>query len=32
VSPIERHRMVYAAAAPLMGHDIHALSIDARSP
>jgi BolA protein len=25
----ERHRMVYAAAAELMGRDIHALSIDA---
>ena len=32
VSPVERHRMVYAAAAELMGRDIHALSIDARSP
>jgi BolA protein len=31
-SPIERHRMVYAAAAALMGRDIHALSIDARIP
>lgn len=30
VSPVERHRMVYAAAAELMGRDIHALSIDAR--
>jgi BolA protein len=30
VSPVERHRMVYAAAAGLMGRDIHALSIDAR--
>lgn len=30
VSPIERHRMVYAAAAELMGRDIHALSIDAK--
>jgi BolA family transcriptional regulator, general stress-responsive regulator len=29
---IERHRMVYAAAAELMGRDIHALSIDARVP
>ena len=29
---VERHRMVYAAAAELMGRDIHALSIDARSP
>lgn len=27
---VERHRMVYAAAAALMGRDIHALSIDAR--
>jgi BolA family transcriptional regulator, general stress-responsive regulator len=32
VSAVERHRMVYAAAAELMGRDIHALSIDARSP
>jgi BolA protein len=32
VAPLERHRMVYAAAAELMGRDIHALSIDARSP
>ena len=31
-SAVERHRMVYAAAAELMGRDIHALSIDARSP
>jgi BolA family transcriptional regulator, general stress-responsive regulator len=30
--PVERHRMVYAAAAELMGRDIHALSIDAREP
>jgi BolA family transcriptional regulator, general stress-responsive regulator len=30
-SAVERHRMVYAAAAELMGRDIHALSIDARS-
>jgi BolA family transcriptional regulator, general stress-responsive regulator len=30
VSALERHRMVYAAAAELMGRDIHALSIDAR--
>jgi BolA family transcriptional regulator, general stress-responsive regulator len=30
--PLERHRMVYAAAAELMGRDIHALSIDARDP
>jgi len=32
VPALERHRMVYAAAAELMGRDIHALSIDARSP
>jgi BolA protein len=32
VAALERHRMVYAAAAELMGRDIHALSIDARSP
>lgn len=31
-SQLERHRMVYAAAAELMGRDIHALSIDARAP
>jgi BolA protein len=31
-SAVERHRMVYAAAAELMGRDIHALSIDARTP
>jgi BolA protein len=29
-TPVQRHRMVYAAAAELMGRDIHALSIDAR--
>ena len=32
VAVLERHRMVYAAAAELMGRDIHALSIDARDP
>lgn len=31
-SSVERHRMVYAAAAELMGRGIHALSIDARAP
>jgi BolA family transcriptional regulator, general stress-responsive regulator len=31
LSQVQRHRMVYAAAAELMGRDIHALSIDARS-
>ena len=30
VPQVQRHRMVYAAAAELMGRDIHALSIDAR--
>ena len=30
LSQVQRHRMVYAAAAELMGRDIHALSIDAR--
>jgi BolA protein len=30
VPALERHRMVYAAAAKLMGREIHALSIDAR--
>ena len=30
VPALERHRMVYAAAAKLMGRGIHALSIDAR--
>ncbi len=32
VPQVERHRMVYAAAAELMGRGIHALSIDARAP
>lgn len=32
VGAVQRHRMVYAAAAELMGRDIHALSIDARTP
>ena len=32
LSAVQRHRMVHAAAAELMGRDIHALSIDARSP
>ncbi|HET9864056.1 MAG TPA: BolA family protein [Steroidobacteraceae bacterium] len=31
IPQVQRHRMVYAAAAELMGRDIHALSIDARS-
>ena len=29
---LERHRLVYAAVAPLMGHGVHALSIRAHSP
>lgn len=29
LAPLARHRLVYAAVAELMGHDIHALSIDA---
>jgi BolA protein len=32
LSQVQRHRMVYAAAAELMDRDIHALSIDARAP
>jgi BolA protein len=31
-SQLERHRLVYAAVAPLLGHGVHALSIVARSP
>jgi BolA protein len=30
--PLERHRLVYAAVAPLMGAGIHALSIVASTP
>jgi len=30
-SPIERHRMVYAALGEMMQNDIHALSIAARA-
>jgi BolA family transcriptional regulator, general stress-responsive regulator len=29
---IERHRLVFAAVAELMGRDIHALNIDAKTP
>lgn len=29
---LARHRLVYDAVAPLMGRDIHAISIDARLP
>lgn len=32
LNAVQRHRMVYAAAADLMGRGIHALSIDARDP
>ncbi len=31
-SPIERHRMVYAALNALLETDIHALRIEAKSP
>jgi BolA protein len=31
-SPIARHRLVYAALGDMMTTDIHALSIDARTP
>jgi BolA protein len=31
-SAIERHRLVFAAVAGLMGRDIHALNIDAKTP
>lgn len=31
-SQLERHRIVYSAVAGLMGSDIHALNIVARSP
>lgn len=30
ITKVQCHRMVYAAAAELMGREIHALSIDAR--
>ena len=29
---LERHRLVYAAVAPLMGGKVHALNITARTP
>lgn len=32
LAPIARHRAVYAALGELMQTDIHALSIDARTP
>lgn len=31
MAPLARHRAVYAAVDGMMGHDIHALSIDAAS-
>jgi BolA protein len=31
-SQLERHKLVYAAVAPLMGRGVHALSIVARTP
>jgi BolA family transcriptional regulator, general stress-responsive regulator len=31
-SQLERHRLVYAAVASLMGRGVHALSISARAP
>ncbi|MBV8909299.1 MAG: BolA family transcriptional regulator [Gammaproteobacteria bacterium] len=31
-SALERHRLVYAAVAPLMGGAVHALNIVARTP
>jgi BolA family transcriptional regulator, general stress-responsive regulator len=31
-SPLERHRLVYAAVAPLMSGAVHALNIIARTP
>jgi BolA family transcriptional regulator, general stress-responsive regulator len=31
-SPLERHRLVYAAAGALMSGAVHALNIDARAP
>lgn len=31
-SPVERHRMVYAALGPLMQRDIHALALHVYAP
>jgi BolA family transcriptional regulator, general stress-responsive regulator len=31
-SPLERHRLVYAAVAPLLQGTVHALNISARAP
>jgi len=30
--PLQRHQQVYAALGPRMGHEIHALSIEAYTP
>lgn len=31
-NPIQRHRLVYAAVSDLIGHGIHALAIEPRTP
>jgi len=31
-SPLERHRLVYTAVAPLLTGSVHALNIEARTP
>jgi BolA protein len=31
-SPLQRHRLVYEAVGDMMQHEIHALSINARTP
>ncbi len=31
LTPLARHRLVYATVADLLGRDVHALSIDARA-
>jgi BolA protein len=31
-SPLERHRLIYAAVAPLLSGSVHALNIVARTP
>ena len=31
-STLHRHRMVYATLGKAMGHEIHALSLDTRTP
>ncbi|HEX6613152.1 MAG TPA: BolA family protein [Rhodanobacteraceae bacterium] len=32
MNPIQRHRLVYTAVNDLIGHGIHALAIEARTP